>query len=192
MQIFLSLIVTCIYSWTALFVHCLKIKPNYHIVAFLFMFLVLFPLKSYAGPPDCGAIDREDVLRDVYRDAGKLKFIIRDMRKNIDVLCSFMEPWEKWEEDDAREDVLDDDDDYQAAREFLIKRVLDDLAELKQSILLYRTWREVDPATDMQEAKQIAYMNKTYTYMSDLQNVVLSRGAEINGIMRWDIKEESP
>ncbi len=159
-----------------------------------FSLLCLFfvPFRVDAGAPDCGVIDREDILRDVYRDARKLKYVILDIRDDIDVLCGFMEEWHVWEEDDAREDILEDDDEYQQAREALVRRTLKDLGKLKHSIFLYRTWREVDPVSSMQEAKQIAYMNKSYTYITNFRSVALSRRTEINVMMKWNSQIGDP
>ena len=45
------------------------------IILFLgFVLLTFIPVHAYAGPPDCGELDREDVLDDTYSDARKLKY----------------------------------------------------------------------------------------------------------------------
>jgi predicted DNA-binding protein YlxM (UPF0122 family) len=159
---------------------------------FLSLIFVL-PQNAFAGAPDCGAIDREDALDDVYRDARRLKYILLDIRDDIDILCEYMEAWHVWEEEDEeREDILDDDKEYQAAREVLIERALDDLKQLKHSIFLYRTWKEVEPTSKILEAKQVAYMNRSYTYITSFDEIAHSRGAEIKAMMHWNIDEKAP
>ena len=161
------------------------------ILTFLFL-IFLLPQNVFAGAPDCGAIDREDVLHDVYRDARKLKYVLLDIRKDIDILCKYMEAWHVWEEDEVREDILDDDKKYQAAREMQIERALDDLKQLKHSIFQYRTWKEVKPTSKILEAKQVAYMNRSYTYITGFGGVAHSRGAEIEAMMHWRSDEKTP
>ncbi len=155
-----------------------------------FVFLTLIPVYAHAGPPDCGEIDREDVLDDTYSDARKLKYLLIDIRDDIDLLCNFMEKWHVWEKDEASDEIVKDDDEYEKAREILIRRVLGDVRELGNSIMVYVTWKEVDATSSIMEAKQIAYMKKSYDYMSNFRDLAMARGAEIDAMMHWTVSEE--
>lgn len=154
-----------------------------------FVFLTLIPVCAYAGPPNCGEIDREDVLDDTYRDARMLKYLLIDMRDDIDILCNFMEKWHVWEKDEASDKIVKDDE-YEHAREVLIRRVLGDVKKLGNSIMVYIAWKEVDATSSIMEAKQIAYMKKSYDYMSNFGDVAMARGAEIEAMMHWTVSEE--